>query len=242
MAREQNRAPRGAVAPECIHTFIISAAFSRRTGACSHLRAVAVRFASCSNSVGWADPFHGALASPTITSYNASSALSSAYRQAGTGTSWHFVPFLYPCRFPASHGRFEARAERAPRFISPKCRPDSPNIHVGRRCKFGRNQTRGRINAIAACNPGRWQNSAYAACMVLTDAWTDAFVLEPLGLPVFRRHSNFLSAAQSSSTNILELDNFQLKFSTRNTGMRSFGTERCPCAVPRVHRSASSMD
>ena len=32
------------------------------------------------------------------------------------------------------------------------------------------------------------------------------FVLEPLGLPVFRRQSNFLSAAQSSSTKILELD------------------------------------
>ena len=49
-----------------------------------------------------------------------------------------------PGRFLASHGRFAARQERTPRYISLERRPGSPNMHVDRLRKFGRNVTRGR--------------------------------------------------------------------------------------------------
>ena len=45
--------------------------------------------------------------------------------------------------FSASRDRFVAHPERTPRLVSLERRPGSPNIHVGRLCKFGRNQTRG---------------------------------------------------------------------------------------------------
>lgn len=66
---------------------------------------------------------------------------------------------LYPSRFATLHGRFAARQGRSPRLVPLERCAGSPNIHVGRWCKFGRNQvtrndgvTGWDVIAIAPCS------------------------------------------------------------------------------------------
>eukprot|EP01043_Picozoa_sp_COSAG02_P038088 COSAG02_NODE_2911_length_7765_cov_39.714975_5_plen_164_part_00 len=91
--------------------------------------------------------------------------------------------------------------------------------HVDRHGRHGRPARKSGRRAPAPRTPPAPRLATFDTCTI--------FMVEPWGLPAFRRQSNFRSAAQSDSR--LGMDsrlgrNFQLKFRTRNAG-RPHGSE-----------------